>query len=112
MFFIITNRIIKTILANNTIHITIIHQFYFFIYVNRYDIFYFINPPEVKMEVSDVASYKLKEMMHNKYFSPFARLSYFIQYLYATKSFNEYDMSINKCHDISLKFKGCFVSFK
>ena len=81
-------------------------------YKNRYDIFYFINPPEVKMEVSDIASYKLKEMMHNKYFSPFARLSYFIQYLYATKSFNEYNMSINKCHDISLKFKGCFVSFK
>ena len=81
-------------------------------YKNRYDIFYFINPAEIKMEVSDIASYKLKEMMHNKYFGPSARLSYFIQYLYATKSFNEYDMSISKCHDISLKFKGCFVSFK
>ena len=81
-------------------------------YKSRYDIFYFINPAEVKMEVSDIASNKLKEMMHNKYFGPSARLSYFIQHIYATKSFNEYGMRINKCHDISSKFKGCLVSFK
>ncbi len=81
-------------------------------YKDRYDIFYFINPPEVNMEISKKASKKLKSMMEYKYYGPSARLSYYIQYLYSSNKLSAHNMNIDVCHKISEKFMGCLISLK
>ena len=81
-------------------------------YKERYDIFYFINPPEVNMEISKKASKKLKSMMEYKYYGPSARLSYYIQYLYSSNKLSAHNMNIDVCHKISEKFMGCLISLK